>query len=295
MSRSRKAGRALAIGKFDALHLGHRELLRRAATHATPTLLGFTGMAAELRWDARAPLVDAPERARVLARWNADLDAAAGEIFLPFAAIRPLDAGAFLDLVRAALGAVALVVGDDFRCGRGRATGVDELAGLAQARGLVLDVVPPVLVAGAPASSSRVHEALAVGDVASAAAVLGRPYRIAGVVAHGAGRGRTIGVPTANLAAITTHIPAIGVYAARAWHRGNAYAAAVNIGRAPTVGSGRAVIVEAHFIGAQVELYGDEVQIDFLARLRDEQRFAGLDALKAQLATDIRQAELIAR
>ena len=162
---SPRSGVAVAVGKFDALHLGHRALAERAAQLGEPRLLRLTGLAEAFGWAARAPLVAEDDRARVLATW------AVGEAGADFAALRGLDAAGFLDWLRASHAATALVVGADFRCGRGRSAGVAELAPLCAARGMALAVVAPVAVAGAPASSSRIRAALARGDVAEAVAV----------------------------------------------------------------------------------------------------------------------------
>jgi len=278
---SPRSGVAVAVGKFDALHLGHRALAERAAQLGEPRLLRLTGLAEAFGWAARAPLVAEDDRARVLATW------AVGEAGADFAALRGLDAAGFLDWLRASHAATALVVGADFRCGRGRSAGVAELAPLCAARGMALAVVAPVAVAGAPASSSRIRAALARGDVAEAAACLGRPHRLVGSVVRGDGRGRGLGFPTANLGQARNQAPAPGVYAARAHLAGGSWPAAVNIGVLPTVAAGRPLTVEAHLIGFAGDCYGADLALDLTARLRDEQRFDTLDALRAQLARDV--------
>ena len=284
------SGRALAIGKFDALHLGHRALAERAAALGAPLLLGFAGMAEVLGWPARPPLLAPAERARVLAAWSAQLPRPVAEVTLPFAAIRPLDAAAFVALVRTRCAARALVVGDDFRCGRGRATSAQELVGLAAAQDVEVAIVPPVAWAGAPVSSSRVRQALAAGDLATVTGCLGRPYRVSGTVVRGDGRGRALGVPTANLAERPSADPAGGVYAAWAELDGRRLAAAVNVGHLPTVGAARPLTVEAHLLDWSGDCYDRILHLDLVARLRDERRFSGLEALKAQLALDIAAA-----
>lgn len=288
-------GNALAIGKFDALHLGHRALAARAARLGPALLLGFTGMAEVLGWPPRQPLVAPSDRLRVLARWSRELIAPVGQVALAFAEIRPLAAGDFLDLVRRRFSAQAVVVGEDFRGGHGRAAGVTELRELAASRGLIFDAVPAVMHQGAPISSSRVREALAAGDVATALAVLGRPHRVVGTVVRGDGRGRSIGVPTANCGERENQEPATGVYAAMVelGDGGTRHLAAVNVGRAPTVGADRPLTVEAHLIDVQPDCYGERIAIDFIARLREERRFPSLDDLKAQLAIDIASARVL--
>jgi riboflavin kinase/FMN adenylyltransferase len=275
--------RAVAVGKFDALHLGHRALAARAATLGAPRLLRLTGLAAAFGWVPRAPLLAEDDRARVLSAWDGRPDEAEADL----RSLRDLDAGAFLDWLRQVHGAGALVVGADFRCGRGRSAGVAELAPLCAARGLALAVVEPVLVAGAPASSSRIRAALAEGDVAAAAACLGRPHRLLGMVARGDGRGRTLGFPTANLGDPRSQPPATGVYAAWAGLGGATWPAAVNVGVLPTVGGERPLTIEAHLLGFAGDAYGRSLALDLVARLRPEQRFASLDALRQQIGDDV--------
>ena len=278
--------KAIAVGKFDALHVGHRALAERAAELGPPRLLRLTGLAEAFGWPQRAPLVAEVDRARVLAGWAGHPDEAAAA----FADLRALDGAGFLDWLRHNHDANALVVGADFRCGRGRSAGVTELAPLCAARGIQLTVVEPVQVGGAVASSSRVRDALAAGDVVAAAHCLGRPHRLVGTVVRGDGRGRGLGFPTANLGRPRNQAPAPGVYAARAVIAGDSWPAAVNVGVLPTVGADRPLTVEAHLIGYTGDCYGADLALDLTARIRDERRFASLDELKAQIAADVRTA-----
>jgi len=137
-------------------------------------------------------------------------------------------------------------------------------------------------------SSSRVRRLVAAGDVDAARLLLTRPYRIRGMVRHGAARGGKLGFPTANVDAVDTLLPGIGVYAGRAIAGGNVWPAAVNIGPNPTFGES-AQKVEAHLIGFHGNLYGAPLEIDFVSRLRDVRPFAGIEELKAQLRQDIEQ------
>lgn len=281
---------ALAVGKFDALHLGHQALARRAAQLGDPVLVRLSGMAEVLGWAPRQPLVAASDRARILAAWSEGLGRPISEAALAFARLRGLAAGEFVELCRHELGATALVVGGDFRCGRDRATGVAELAAICRVRGVRLEVVEPLLVAGAVASSSRIRVCLESGDLAGATACLGRPHRLVGTVRRGDGRGRQLGFPTANLGAGDCQNPAGGVYAALADLGGRRIAAAVNVGVLPTVSKGRPVTIEAHLIGWSGECYGAQLGLDLVTRLREETRFASLDALRQQIARDIEAA-----
>jgi riboflavin kinase / FMN adenylyltransferase len=278
---------AYAIGKFDALHRGHFALAERARELGPPCLLGFSGMAEVLGWPARRPLIAPTDRARVLAGWSLGLDHAVREIGLPFAGIRGMDPAEFISHLRTAHGATALVVGEDFRFGRDRSGDAAALRALAAVQGLRAEIVAPVLHAGEPVSSSRVRAALAAGDVALASAMLGRPHRLVGTVVRGDGRGRKLGIPTANLGGCANQEPAVGVYAAWATIDGKRVQAAVNIGHVPTIGGERPLTVEAHLIGWSGDCYGRELGLDLIAHLRGEHRFATLDALVAQIRADI--------
>jgi riboflavin kinase/FMN adenylyltransferase len=245
-------------------------------------LLRLTGLAEAFGWPARAPVVAESDRERVLAEWPGRPREAPTDI----RPLRELAAGDFLDRLAGLHRPTHLVVGADFRCGRGRAAGVAELAPLCAARGIALVVVEPLLVAEAPASTSRVRSALASGDCAAAAACLGRPHRLVGTVVRGDGRGRGLGFPTANLGQPENLVPARGVYAAWARLGTQRIPAVLNIGVLPTVGAGRAETVEVHLLGWSGDCYGAPLAVDLALRLREERRFPSLDALRAQIADD---------
>lgn len=278
---------AFAIGKFDALHRGHFALVERAATFGAPHLLGFSGMAEELGWATRRPLVAVDDRARVLAEWSQRISTPVAEIELPFASVRGMRPSEFIAHMKQVCGAEALVVGEDFRFGRDRGGDAAALRDLAAAAGMRAAILPPVLHDGDPVSSSRVRAALASGDVALAAALLGRPHRLVGTVVRGDGRGRKLGIPTANLGGCANQEPAVGVYATWAHLDGQRIPAALNVGHVPTVGGERPLTLEAHLIGWSGECYGRVLGLDLIARLRGEHRFATLDALVSQIRSDI--------
>ncbi|MBA3700701.1 MAG: riboflavin biosynthesis protein RibF [Planctomycetes bacterium] len=278
---------AYAIGKFDALHRGHLALVEHAAQLGSPCLLGFSGMAEVLGWPTRRPLVAPSDRARVLAGWSQTLGTAVREIELPFADLRGLSPDDFITLLRTTHGATALVVGEDFRFGRDRGGDATALRALAEANGMRVAIVAPVMYGEEAISSSRVRATLATGDVASAQALLGRPHRLIGTVVRGDGRGRKIGIPTANLGACANQEPASGVYAAWATLDDQRIPAALNLGNVPTVGGERPLTIEAHLIGWSGDCYGRALSLDLIARLRGEHRFATLDALVAQIRADI--------
>jgi len=164
---------------------------------------------------------------------------------------------------------------------------------LRAAANISLDIVPPVVIDGQIASSSRVRELVRTGNVEAAANLLSAPYRIRGMVTHGAGRGAKIGFPTANLSGIDTLLPAQGVYAGRAEFGEQSYPAAINLGPSPTFGDAM-IRVEVHLIGMAEPLYGQPLEVDFLARLRDIRPFDSPQALIAQLHHDIDDVKRIA-
>jgi riboflavin kinase/FMN adenylyltransferase len=192
-----------------------------------------------------------------------------------------------------ALGARHVVVGALFRFGHRQAGDAGRLSRLGEPLGFAVSAVPPVMEGGRPVSSSRVREALAEGDAAHAASLLGRPYFVDGTVVEGDRRGRTIGIPTANLETEGALLPARGVYAGRCrLPEGQARLAVVNVGERPTFG-GRTVTVEAHLLDFSGDLYGRRLRLSFAARLRDEQRFAGAEALVEQIRRDVERARAL--
>ncbi len=157
---------------------------------------------------------------------------------------------------------------------------------------VALTVVEPLRVDDGYVSSSRVRDCIRQGDVAAAAQMLTQPYRIRGLVTHGAARGQRLGFPTANVAAIDTLLPATGVYAGRAIIDATVWPAAINLGPNPTFGE-QAFKVEVHLIGFAGSLYGRPLEVDFLRRLRDIRPFASVDELKRQLDDDVEAAQRI--
>jgi riboflavin kinase / FMN adenylyltransferase len=289
-------GGAVAIGNFDGVHLGHvaivHRLLERAEEEGGPALV-FTFDPHPVRLlrpdQCPPPLTWTERKAELLAMHGVDWIVAypTDEVLLN------LSAQDFFDrIVRGVLAAKAIVEGPNFYFGHNREGTIDRLRGMAGAAGMTLDVVPPVEVDGALVSSSRVRELLRGGNVAEANRLLSQPYRIRGMVTHGAGRGATIGFPTANLGAIDTLRPAQGVYAGRAWLGRQPWPAAINLGTSPTFGD-QNLRMEVHLIGHSGSLYGEAMEVDFLARLRDIRPFGSVDELVAQLAVDVEQAKEI--
>jgi riboflavin kinase/FMN adenylyltransferase len=287
-------GGAVSIGNFDGVHLGHAAIVRRLLERAA----AVGGSAIVFTFDPHPVRLLRPDQCPPPLTWTerkAELLAALGVDWVVAyptdEALLSLSAQEFFDrIVRNALSARALVEGPNFYFGHNREGTIERLHELTTAAGITLDVVPPVQVDGELVSSSRVRALLAAGQVENAAKLLGVPYRIRGMVTHGAGRGAKIGFPTANLAAIETLLPAQGVYAGRAWAAGQSWSAAMNLGPSPTFGDAN-VRLEVHLIDRQEPLYGQPLEVDFLARLRDIRPFPSPDALAKQLASDVAEAK----
>lgn len=279
----------VTIGAFDGIHRGHRALLRGVVARARA--LGVLSRC--ITFDPHPDLVLFPSRGFT---YLADLQDKVEEIraagvddlwIMPFTPdLSRLTPEEFLGLVETRGPVVELWVGTDFAMGKGRAGDVPRLAELGRARGFALHVVPPERDHGDVISSSLIRTLLAQGNVARANELLGRAYRIRGTVVEGDRRGVAIGFPTANIAIPTARtMPADGVYVACARGPGLQARAMVNVGARPTFGDDRRLI-EAHLLDFQGDLYGQELTLDFLDRLRDIQRFLSVADLIAQLERD---------
>ena len=285
---------SVTVGNFDGVHRGHQALVGEAVSAAHEA----SGTAVVLTFDPHPSRVLSPERAltslmtvdqkaEMLAGLGADRLAV-----LPFTReVSEKSPEAFAREVLAhALGARQVVVGTNFRFGRGREGDVAGLTALGGSLGFAVRAVEPVWHREGPISSSRVREALARGEVAPAREMLGRPFFVDGVVTRGEGRGRGLGIPTANLDVVNETLPRAGVYACRVGMPDGAERSAVaNLGRRPTFG-GEATTLEAHLLDFEGDLYGHRLRVAFLERLRDERRFPGPEALVAQIRADIAEA-----
>ena len=284
------AGVALALGNFDGVHLGHRALFKEAAEHGRPGALTFEPHPGKVLQPELAPRLITPLPRKLQLLEGAGLDVVVVLPFtLDFARTPARDFEAML-LDQARIRAV--VVGRDYTYGAQRAGTVVTLTEAAMSRGAVVAVVDPVTVNGVVASSSRIREYILEGRVGAARALLGRPFDLDGVVVKGDGRGRSIGFPTANVDTHGELLPASGVYAVRVrtgerWHGG-----AANIGTKPTFG-GSAVTVEVHLLDWAGDLYGQEVRVEFLERLRAERRFASVSELTTQIRRDVEEARVV--
>jgi len=293
-------GGAVSIGNFDGVHRGHAEIVRRL--RAAAKQLG--GPAVVFTFEPHPGVLLRPERAPSALCTLVDKADRLAELGVDCVLAYPTDQALlamtperfFKDIVLAVLETRALVEGANFCFGRGRTGTVEVLAQLAIDAGVSVEIVPPVEMDGAPVSSSRIRGHLTAGEVALAAALLGHPHRVRGIVEHGAGRGASIGFATANLGEIATQLPSAGVYAGWGWLGGRRLPAAIHLGPNPTFGEA-ALKLEVHLLGHEGPLYGQHLAIDFLRKVRDVRKFAGVDELKQQLArdvADVRQSALLA-
>jgi len=290
----RLAGCAVTWGVFDGVHRGHRHVLDALVAWArerrSPSVaVTFDRHPAEVLRGVDVPLV-CPLEERLARMGESGVDAT---LVLSFTrAFSENTAEAFVaELVVGRIGAKAILLGHDSHFGRNRAGDFDLLAALGRRLGVEVRACEPLLHSGRPLSSSLVREAVAAGRLDEAAAMLGRPFSLHGVVVAGDGRGRTIGVPTANLELRHKVRPPRGVYAVRVETGAGQWPGVANIGVRPTVKQDGAEGVEVHLIGYPGDaLYGREIEVQFVARLRDERKFADVGALTKQIQADVEAA-----
>ncbi len=299
---------AITIGNFDGLHLGHQALLeqvRRVAAEQNgrgdrsllSVILTFDPHPLTVFRPAEPLLLMTSARERLMLAALHEIEIGVAHPFTPETA--HLEADEFIALLKQHLGLAALVVGPDFALGRNRSGDLAQLRELGKQYDYSVHVMEPFFLNDLPVRSSRVRDLLRVGNVAEAARLLGRPYRVTGSVQAGDQRGRTVGIPTANIAPPADKLlPADGVYATRtivpSFGQTHIYDSVTNIGSRPTVG-GAERRVESHLLHfppiTQIDdLYGDTLAVEFLGRLRGEQRFAGVDELVRQIHLDIERA-----
>ena len=278
-----KGPKVVAVGSFDGVHLGHQYLLRQALSEAktlTAPLLVYTfDPPTKVFTRGEGFLMDLQEKVEALREVGVELILA-----VPFNeefARRPPEA--FLEDLRA-LQASRIYVGEDFRFGQGRAGGPEALERVAPTR-----VVPLLSLGGEAVKSSRIRALLREGRVEEARHLLGRLYGAYGVVVEGDRMGRRLGFPTANLAVHPLKVLPPGVFAVEAEGAFGRYKGVANVGTRPTLG-GEERRLEVHLLGFAGELYGEEVRVRFLKRLREERRFPSLEALRAQIAEDVAEA-----
>jgi riboflavin kinase/FMN adenylyltransferase len=299
---AKQKGSVLSIGNFDGVHLGHQSIVNVLVTRARA--LGIPALiltfephpAALLRSSGPPPrLTTSQQKADLLRKLGVDavLQYPTDQTLLNLTAREFFD-----EFVIRKLNAVGLVEGPNFFFGKGRSGDGETLRKFCEETGRFAEILTPSVQNGTLVSSSQIRQALQAGDVESATQFLGRPYSIRGTVVEGDRRGRTIGFPTANLHQIETLIPANGVYAARATAPDSSdrqkfqQLAAVSIGPNPTFdqssGAPAPLKVEAHVLDFSGDLYGKEIELEFLARIRDLRKFSGAQELQHQIQQDIK-------
>jgi len=300
--RPRHQGSVVTIGTFDGIHPGHQALIRALLGHSRrlgrrAMMLTFEPMPREYLATAKVPPAVPParltswrERWRVLQRSELDyvLQLRFGE------SLRCLSGEAFIRLLREDMKASAVVIGHDFRFGRNGEANAAMLSEAGTRLGFLVDVVAPVLIDGVRVSSSAIRQELERGELGRARRLLGRPYSMVGRVVRGQQLGRDLGFPTANLRLGRKRSPIHGIMAVRVHGiEGRPAAPGVaSLGTRPTVG-GTVPVLEAHVFDYTGDLYGREIEVEFVAKLREEEKFATLDSMVEQMHRDAAEAREI--
>lgn len=285
-----QAPSVVTIGNFDGVHVGHRALIQHAVTHAKAAGVRSVVMTFDPHPNAVIGRFDAPKKIQPLDE-RLDTLAASGVdlvLVMPFTAeLAALTPSQFVtDVLLGSLNVLRVVVGDNFRFGRDAEGDVTFLSQAGEQHGFAVDVFGLLELDGTPVSSTKLRERIARGDMSWSAAALRRPFALTGEVVHGEARGRELGFPTANVhVADDLVFPGNGVYACVADVDGARYAAVTNVGVRPTFG-GVEPRIEVHLIDATVDLYGKTLSVAFIARIRDERPFDGIDALITQIGKD---------
>jgi riboflavin kinase / FMN adenylyltransferase len=287
----------ITIGNFDGVHLGHRSILARVVHRARE--LGGQSVAVTfdphplklLRPEMNLPLLNTPEqKLNLLAACGLD-----ATVVLPFTReFAALPARDFVtDYLCRRLKAREVVIGHDYCFGRGREGNIDLLKEIGAGLGFTVQVVWAVEADNAAVSSSLIRALLRLGKVAEAQLLLGRPYGVEGEVVRGKGRGaKLLGVPTANIRPVNELLPASGIYAVRVRRGAEVLPGVANIGTCPTFDNCE-FSLEVHLLGFSGDLYGKDLGVDFIARLREERRFSSIEALAAQIHADIATARKV--
>lgn len=286
------AGTVVTVGNFDGVHLGHARLIERVCKLARQMELASV----VFTFDPHPAALLQPEKAPIPLTDRSRKVELIGQLGVDFVLVYPTDRQLlslcweeFLEEVLwRKLRVRAVVEGPDFRFGRGREGTVALLQSWAERRSVHVEVIPSVIVDGQPVSSSEIRRLLRDGQVSRANKLLSEPYRVRGRVVEGARRGRTLGYPTANLVDVPTLLPGEGIYAGRAYiyGRSSVYPAAISLGPNPTFAENQ-LKFEAYLLDFAGDLYGQEVEIEFLERLREVRHFGSVDELLEQMARDV--------
>jgi riboflavin kinase/FMN adenylyltransferase len=281
----------LTVGVFDGVHRGHQQIIQKLTTgahanEAPAVVLTFDPHPASVLSGHEIKCLTLPEeRADLFEKLGVDV-----VITQPFTReLSTFTAQDFMSRLRRQLGLTYLLIGYDFALGKGREGNVTRLTEIGSELGYAVEVVPALSDESGVISSTEIRKLIEVGNVMEAARLLGHPYSLHGPVIHGDARGRTIDVPTANIGySHAKMIPANGIYACWAYLRGVRYPTATNIGVNPTFTPDKQIPnVEAHLLDFRDEIYGEDVQLEFVARLRNELRFDSVESLLDQIWKDI--------
>ena len=287
----------MTVGVFDGVHRGHQQIIEKltAGAHASDApavVLTFDPHPASVLGGREIKCLTLPdERAELLGNLGVDV-----VITQPFTReLSTVTAYEFMTRLKNRLGLQNLLIGYDFALGKGREGNATRLTEIGPELGYSVEVVPALSDQSGVISSTAIRKLIEVGNVAEAARLLGRPYSLHGPVVHGDGRGRTIDVPTANIAySPQKMIPAKGIYACWAYLNEQKYQAAINIGTNPTFTPDKQTPnVEAHLLDFHRELYGENLQLEFIARLRDELKFESVETLLEQIWKDVKMTRYI--
>lgn len=286
----------LTIGVFDGIHLGHKYLIARLIERAkNENLLSgvvtFKEHPRQLISPENRPRLLASLDERIKLLKDEGVDFAVALSFTP--ELANLTAREFVGLLRKHLKMRGLIIGPDFALGRNREGNIDRLRRLGEEMGFTVTAIPPVKLKGETVSSTTIRKALADGDMRKVSNFLGRAFYLQGEVISGVSRGHKLGFPTANLEVDTLQaVPPDGVYATRTRTSGEVYKSVTNIGWRPTF-QGKERTIETYLIDYSGDLYGKELKVDIIERLRGEKRFKGAEELKKQIAEDIKEARRV--
>ena len=289
--RPHHRGCAVTIGAFDGVHLGHQSVLTHLRQQAVALRVPTTVVTFEpLPREYLRPLEAPPRITTLRDKWPLLAECGVDRVLcLPFnEPLRQLSAREFVEKVFVSgLGVRYLAFGDDFRFGNRREGDLDYVRALSDEFGYAVAPTPTLELGGGRVSSTRIRVALAEADFELAARLLGRPFELAGRVLHGQKLGRQLDAPTANIALHRIRSPLQGVYAVRVCGGGLEEAPGVaNVGVKPTIGESLEATLEVHVLEGSPDLYGERLTVRFRHKLRDEQKFPSLDALKAGIAAD---------
>lgn len=290
-------GSVVTIGSYDGLHLGHQHLLntviaKARSAAAASVVMSFEPTPKEFFQAAKPParLMRFREKYDALARSGVDI------FYCPrfSAAMRGISAADFIRRILVhGLNARSLVIGDDFRFARKREGGLEQLANAAPALGYEVEQIPSVIVDGIRVSSTAIREACHAGDMQKASLLLGRPYRMSGRVVQGQKVGRKLGFPTANVDLRRRRSPVMGIYAVRvSGLQGPPRDGVASVGARPTF-NGKKPLLEVHLFDFNQNIYGEMIHVDFIAHLRDQEKYVEVEELVAQMHLDADNARSI--